>query len=93
MAEFQDDGLKPGPVNNYVKSVKTFYRVNGVKIELSEPLSKRIVYKDQAPKPEELAKLLEIADLRKKTILSMLALSAFAKTLSQNCSIAMYAKT
>jgi site-specific recombinase XerD len=77
LAELQDDGLKPGPVNNCIKSVKTFYRVNGAKIELSEPLSKRVVYKDRAPKPEELAKLLDIADLRERTIISMLALGAF----------------
>jgi len=84
LAELQDDGLKPGPVNNCIKSVKTFYRVNGVKIELFEPLSKRIVYKDRAPKPEELAKLLDIANLREKTIVSMLALSAFRQdTLSK----------
>ena len=84
LAELQDDGLKPGPVNNNIKSVKTFYRVNGVKIELSEPLSKRVVYKDRAPKPEELAKLLNIADLRERTIITMLALGAFREeTLSK----------
>ncbi|MCW4044778.1 MAG: site-specific integrase [Candidatus Bathyarchaeota archaeon] len=77
LAELQDDGLKPGAVNNYIKAVKTFYRVNGAKIELSEPLSRRITYKDRAPKPEELAKLLDITDLRGKTIISCLALGAF----------------
>ena len=49
LAELQDEGLKPGVVNNYIKAVKTFYRVNGVKIELLEPLKKRVVYKDRAP--------------------------------------------
>lgn len=84
LAELQDEGLKPGPVNNYIKSVKTFYRVNGVKIELSEPLSKKVVYKDRAPKPEELSKLLDIANLREKVMISMLALSAFREeTLSK----------
>jgi site-specific recombinase XerD len=84
LAELQDEGLKPGAVNNYVKAVKTFYRTNGIKIELSEPLSKRVVYKDRAPKPEELAKLLDIAGLREKTITCMLALGAFREeTLSK----------
>jgi site-specific recombinase XerD len=77
LAELQDEGQKPGPVNNCIKSVKTFYRTNGVKIDLSEPLSKRVIYKDRAPKPEELARLLDTADLREKTIVSMLALGAF----------------
>jgi site-specific recombinase XerD len=77
LAELQDEGLKPGAVNNCIKSVKTFYRVNGVKIELSEPLSRRVVYKDRAPTPEELSKILDIADLREKVIVTMLALGAF----------------
>lgn len=77
LAVLQDDGLKPGPVNNYIKAVKTFYRVNGVKIDLAEPLSRRVTYKDRAPKPEELEKLLEIANLRDRTIVTCLALAAF----------------
>jgi site-specific recombinase XerD len=84
LAELQDEGLKPGSVNNCIKGVKTFYRVNGVKIELSEPLSRRVTYKDRAPKPEELAKLLDIADLREKVMVSCLALGAFREeTLSK----------
>jgi hypothetical protein len=77
LAELQDEGLKPGAVNNCIKSVKTFYRVNGVKIELSEPLSRRVFYKDRAPKPEELAKLIDISALREKFIISTFALAGF----------------
>ncbi len=49
LAELQDEGLKPGPVNNNIKGIKTFYRVNGAKIELAEPVSKRVTFKDRAP--------------------------------------------
>jgi len=77
LAELQNDGLKAGTVNNCIKAVKTFYRVNGAKIDLTEPLSRRVTYKDRAPKPEELAKLLDLADLRGKAIVSCLALGAF----------------
>jgi site-specific recombinase XerD len=77
LAQLQDEGLKPGAVNNYIKSVKTFYRVNGAKIELSEPLSRRVTYKDRAPKPEELNKILDIADLREKFIITAFALGGF----------------
>ena len=77
LAELQDDGLKPGAVNNYIKAVKTFYRVNGAKVELSEPLSRRVTYKDRAPKPEELTAVLELADVREKFIVSAFALGAF----------------
>jgi site-specific recombinase XerD len=84
IAQLQDEGLSPSRVNNCAKYVRTFYRTNGVKIELTEPLSRRVIYKDRAPKPEELIKLLEIADLREKTIISMLALGAFREeTLSK----------
>ncbi len=77
LAQLQDDGLKPGGVENRIKAVKTFYRVNGVKIELTEPLSRRVVYKDRAPKPEELATMLDLTDLRGKVIVSCLALGGF----------------
>jgi site-specific recombinase XerD len=84
LAELQDEGLKPGSVNNCIKAVKTFYRLNGAKIDLAEPLSRRIVYKDRAPKPEELSKLLDIANLRDKVVVSCLALGAFREeTLSK----------
>ncbi|MEM4704212.1 MAG: hypothetical protein QXJ02_04005 [Candidatus Bathyarchaeia archaeon] len=84
IAHHQDEGLSPGRVHTYAKHIKTFYRVNGIKIELAEPLSRRVIYKDRAPQPEEIAKLLNIADLREKTIISMLALGAFREeTLSK----------
>lgn len=84
LAVLQDEGLKPGTVNSCIKAAKTFYRTNGVKIELSEPLSRRVTYKDRAPKPEELMKLMEISSLREKVMVSCLALGAFREeTLSK----------
>ena len=84
IAQLQDEGLSPGRVHCCAKHIRTFYRVNGAKIELSEPLSRRVTYKDRAPKPEELSKLLDIADLREKAIICMLALGAFREeTLSK----------
>jgi site-specific recombinase XerD len=84
LAQIQDDGLKPGAVVNCIKSVKTFYRVNGIKLELSEPLSRRVTYKDRSPTAEELTKVQDIANLRGKVIISLLALGAFREgTLSK----------
>ncbi len=84
LAELQDDGLTPSAVNNCIKAVKTFYRTNGINIQLSERLSRRVKYKDRAPKPEELAHLLDIANLRDKVIVTCLALGAFREeTLSK----------
>ncbi|MCW4003632.1 MAG: site-specific integrase, partial [Candidatus Bathyarchaeota archaeon] len=77
VAQLQDEGLSPSRVHCCAKHIRTFYRANNIKIELSAPLSRRVTYKDRAPKPEELAKLLDIAPLREKAIISMLALGAF----------------
>ena len=40
----------PAPVNNCIKAVKTFYHVNGVEVELSEPLSRKSHLQRQSSK-------------------------------------------
>lgn len=77
IAELQDSGLSPGRVNNYAKAVKTLYRVNGISIVLPYPLSRKSVIKDRAPTPDELSKLLDLANLREGVIISLLALGGF----------------
>jgi site-specific recombinase XerD len=78
LAELQDSGLKPTAVNNCIKAAKTFYRTNGIKkIELDEPLSRKTAYKDRAPKPEEIALILDKADARDSFIVAGLATGGF----------------
>jgi site-specific recombinase XerD len=77
VGELQDRGLAHSRIANYVKAVRGLYRVNGVEVKLPYALSRRSVRKDRAPKPEELQRLLDIADLREKVIVSMLALGGF----------------
>lgn len=78
LAEIQDSGLKPGAVCNLIKAVKTFYRVNGVKkVELDEPLSRKATYKDRAPKPEEIASMLDMAPTRESFVVTALATGGF----------------
>jgi site-specific recombinase XerD len=77
VGELQDHGLAPSRTANYVKAVRSLYRVNGVEVKLPYSLSRRSVRKDRAPKPEELQRLLDMADLREKLIVSMLALGGF----------------
>jgi len=74
VAMLQDRKLTPGRVHGCAKHIKTFYKINGVEVKLPYALSRRVVYKDRAPKPEELQRLLDVADLREKVIISMLAL-------------------
>ncbi|HDQ06122.1 MAG TPA: hypothetical protein ENN36_05310, partial [Candidatus Bathyarchaeota archaeon] len=73
----QAEGLAPGTVSNHVKGVKALFRANRMKLELPYNLSKRIVYSDRAPTPEELQRIIELADVREKVIVSMLALGGF----------------
>ncbi|MGB6680707.1 MAG: hypothetical protein WBF08_05200, partial [Candidatus Bathyarchaeia archaeon] len=77
VATLQDEGLAPSRICNYVKAVRALYRVHGIDLKLPFPLSRRTVRKDRAPRPEELAKLLDIADLRERVIISILALGGF----------------
>jgi len=77
VANLQAENLAPGSVSNHVKGVKALFRCNGLKLELPYSLSKRGVYEDRAPTPEELQKILDIADLRERVIITMLALGGF----------------
>jgi site-specific recombinase XerD len=77
IGNLQAEGLAPGTVSNHVKGVKALFRVNRLKLELPYSLSKRTIYSDRAPTPEELQHLIDIADIRPKVIVSMLALAGF----------------
>lgn len=73
----QADGLAPGTINNHVKGVKALYRASRLCLELPYRLSKRTVYYDRSPTPEELKHLMDLASLREKVIISCLALGGF----------------
>ena len=78
LAFCQDQGLKPSSVSNCIKAVKTFYRANGCKkIELDEPLTRKVAYKDTAPTPENIVSLLTIAPTRDAFIIAAMASGGF----------------
>lgn len=78
LAALQDSDLKPGAVSNYIKSVKTFYRTNGVKrVELDEPISRKVSHKDRAPKPEDLSVMLDKAAIRESFVIAGIATGGF----------------
>ncbi len=78
ITELQDRGRSPGRLGGYTRQIRTFYRVNGVELPKPKKLPKpRIVSKDRAPTPEELQRVLDVADLRGKVIVSTLALGGF----------------
>ena len=77
VGELQAEELAPGSISNHVKGVKALFRASNLKLELAYSLPKRSIYKDRSPTPEELALLIELADIRVKTIISMLSLAGF----------------
>jgi site-specific recombinase XerD len=77
LAELQDSGLKPTAINNCIKAVKTFYNVNGAEVKLKEKLRRKVAYKDRAPKPEELAIMLDKAAVRDAFIVAAIATGGF----------------
>ncbi len=77
LAELQDNDLKPAAVSNCIKSVKTFYRVNGIEIKLAEPLSRKPSYKDSAPTPEGITKMLDKSATREAFIIAAISTGGF----------------
>jgi len=86
VGDLQAEDLAPGTISNHVKGVKALFRVNGLKLELPYRLSKRVIYSDRSPRPEELQRLIDLADLRDKVIVALLALGGFREgTLVRLC--------
>jgi integrase len=77
VGELKARNLAPKTISDQVKAIKVFYMVNSVSISLPYRLSNQRINKDRAPTPEELQHLIDIADLRDKVIVSMLALGGF----------------
>lgn len=75
IGDLQAEGLAPGTINNHVKGVKALFRVNGVNLELPYRVPKKVKYPDRSPTPEELARVIDLADIREKVMMSLLALS------------------
>ena len=77
VGDLQAEGLAPGTISNHVKGVKALYRTNGIELVLPYRLPRRVKYSDRAPTPEELTRIMDIANLREKVIISMVALGGF----------------
>ena len=76
--ELQDLKRSAGRIHGYSRQIRTFYRVNGIELPKPKYLPKpKVVSKDRSPTPEELQRVLDIADLREKVIVTLLALGSF----------------
>jgi site-specific recombinase XerD len=73
----QAKGKAPMTINGSITALRAFYKHNGLDVPYNFTLPKRIANRDRAPTPEELQRVVEIAPLREKVIISMLALGGF----------------
>jgi integrase len=73
----QENYSAPNTVANYAKGIKCLFLTNGLKLTLLGRLSSKVMFRDRAPRPEELQRLIDLGDLREKVIVSWLALGGF----------------
>ena len=77
MEELEANDLAFGTLNVELARIKTFFEINDVEIKLPNRYSFRPKYRLRAPTPEEVQKLIEVADLREKAMIAMLATGGF----------------
>jgi hypothetical protein len=77
IGDLQAEHLAPGTIANHVKGVKALFRANDIEFVFPHRLPRRVVYHDRAPTPDELTKIIDIANLREKVIITMIALGSF----------------
>jgi hypothetical protein len=77
VGELQAQEITPLGVQGLIKGVKSLFRINGVRLELNYSLPNRPTYRIRSPTPEELQRILEIAELRERLIVSMFAFGGF----------------
>lgn len=73
----QARGLAPKTVSNYATAIQSLFTHNGLTLYYPYQLSTRIVYKDRAPTPEELQRLIDLGNPRDRVAINMLALAGF----------------
>jgi len=73
--QLQAKNLAPATIRSRLKSITSIFRINGVGLKLPYGLSVRNLYDERAPSREELIKILDLADLRERVIITMLAVS------------------
>lgn len=67
--------LSPGTVSNRLKNVVTIFHINGIGLKLPFGLTVWHIFYERAPSREELQQILDLADLRERVIITILAVS------------------
>ena len=71
--------LAPTTVHNMINHIRSWFRINGVELKPYYIISKWALYEERAPSPEELQRIVDIAGLREKVIVSVLATGGFRR--------------
>jgi site-specific recombinase XerD len=71
----QTCNLSPNTIKNRVGTTIAMFKANGVRLGHPYGLSSWSMYEDRAPTREEIQKILDIADLRERVIITILAVS------------------
>lgn len=78
LAEKQDNHRAPGRLIGFSRHIRSWYAANDIDLPKPKNLPRRQVRnKDRAPSQETLQRLIDMASLRDKVIISMLALAGF----------------
>ena len=77
VAYLQTENLSPSYIIILVKGVLALLRINGLKLLLPFRLANYNICCDRAPSQEELRKILDVAGLRERVIITMLASGGF----------------
>ncbi|MGA3192651.1 MAG: site-specific integrase [Candidatus Bathyarchaeia archaeon] len=73
----EENGLAPATVYCMVKCIQFFFQLNGVKFRMPYRRSRWGIYEERAPTPEELQKIISVADARGKVIVALMAVAGF----------------
>jgi len=75
LGELEANDLAPATLSVTFSRIKSFFKVNGIELGLANKYGFRVKCRDRAPTPEEVQRLIEVADLREKAMIAVLATS------------------
>jgi len=75
LGEREAEGCASGTLVMTYTRLRTFFNQNGIDVRLPRRYSLRSTYRDRAPTQEEIQELIEIAPVREKAMIAMLATS------------------
>jgi len=71
----QARGLSPSGIRSRLKNITNIFRINGIGLKLPYGLTAQNWYEERAPTREELQKILDLADLRERVVITILAVT------------------